>query len=374
MIIFVQNQVSQLDEPVYARMCELDESSCHVIYWNDYGIKRKEIDPELGRALNHADTLNYRYPYTWIDSRHHSWQKLYSETLALQPRLVVLSDIPRIARMKLALRLRANGITVALRSDKNSLSDTANTGLYKFFEQALTRLIFNALAPISQLTVQYYDWPKQRLCIPFPYTTNEKKFSPAMQIRLDGRKAIRKRFGLSKGDHVFLSAAKFVERENPWEIIKSFENVQRTRPNAALIAIGDGPLFSGVKAYCKDRNIHRVFFPGYVPFAELQDYFFAADTFLHFAKIEPWGVSPQDALIAGLGLITSVRVGSAQVHMTGPLNRFLIPLAQTEQYAERMIELSDQEDIYTLFESARQSAQEFTTAACAERWVRDLRR
>ena len=110
-------------------------------------------------------------------------------------------------------------------------------------------------------------------------------------------------------------------------------------------------------------------FPGFVPFRELQNYFFAADTFLHFAEREPWGVSPQDALIAGLGLVTSDRVGAGLVFLEGDLARFTVSLADHVAAVERMIELCDNPASTTLFAAARTKAEGYTVVSCARRWA-----
>lgn len=370
-LVFLQRQVSQLDEPVYSRIHEISPNRCHVIYWNNYGLKRKYVDPEMGVVPDFSEKEEFQYPRSWLDTKTHSALSIIREILLHQPDFVVLTDIPGRTRALLSLGLRARGVTTFLRSDKNQLSASARTGASLAFEQQIYKFVYNALAPVSPLTNQYYNWPSLRLSIEFPYTTNERKFAPPQDQRLASRQRIRAELGLGENVCVFLSAAKFVNRENPWGIIKSFEKTKTKRlMNTALVALGDGPLLDEITQYCRDRGLDNIFFPGYVPFARLQDYFFASDIFLHFAKVEPWGVSPQDALVAGLGLVASSWVGSANVLLQGPLSRFLVPLENTDEFPRRMIELANHPDIAGLFEPARNAANEFTVSSCAQRWAK----
>jgi hypothetical protein len=368
-IVFVQRDVSQLDEPVYAKIHQFDPQACAVIYWNDYGYSRQHPDPELGLVPDLSDSVAISYPRSWLDSRFHSTSTLLRAVASQAPRMVVASDIPQLDRLRMALKLRMRGIDTALRTDKNALSDGVNTGWKLAVERRLTRLAYAMLAPTSPLTSTYYDWVPSKRSIPFPYTTNAEKFAPAAAERLRHRRDIRARFGIDENAHVFLSAAKFVARENPWALIRSFEIVATRRPHTFLIALGDGPQLREIRNYCASRGLDRVLFPGFVPFRELQNYFFAADTFLHFAEREPWGVSPQDALIAGLALVTSDRVGAGLVFLQGDLARFVVPLSGAAAAVERMMELCDHPAGAALFAAARAKAEEYTVVSCARRWA-----
>ncbi len=368
-LVFVQRQVSQLDEPVYAKIHQLDPLACAVVYWNDYGYRRRNIDPELGIIPDLSDSFEANYQKFWIDSREHRLDAVVSLLRSLAPRIVVVSDLPLRDRLYLARKMRACGSRIAFRTDKNCLSERAYTGSALAAERRVARFTYDILAPASPLTRAYYAWPKDKPCLPFPYTTNEDKFTCSSEERLRHRREIRERLGIGENVHLFLSATKFMERENPWSLIRSFEKVAAARADAFLVALGDGPQLAGIKAHVAAHRPHRIVFPGFVPFSRLQDYFFAADSFLHFAGVEPWGVSPQDALFAGLGLVTSDRVGAAQVFLQGELRRFLIRFDDDEAAAERMIELCDERDVAGLFAPARAKTQEYTAMACAHRWV-----
>ena len=369
-VVVLQRQVSQLDEPVYARMHELDPASCAVVYWNDYGYTRKWVDPELGVVPDLADADALVYPKSWIDSRSNGRRVVEAALLAHRPSLVVVSDVPLQDRLRLALALRARGIKVAFRVDKNHLSEQPRRGLALMAERRVARYAFDILAPTSPLTNAYYAWAPDWPSIPFPYTTNERKFAPGPELRSSQRLAVRDRLGFAESNHVFLSAAKFTARESPWGLVASFAKVAATHPHVHLIALGDGPLLAEIKRHCSEQRLDRVTFPGFVPFRQLQDYFFAADTFLHLVGVGPWEVSPQDALIARLGLVTTDGVGSAQVLLQGPLRRFLVPRGNADAAAERMRELASRpHDGQYLFADARARTLDYTVEACARRWV-----
>jgi len=368
-VVFVQSQVSQLDEPVYARMHEISPDATSVIYWNDYGFSRKRIDPETGVVPDFVEPGMSNYPRQWIDSRSADYKAILAAILALKPTIVVLSDQPQVVRLWLAVWLRHHGVRVALRVDKNHLSERPRAGLALLAERQLVQRTFDVLAPTSSLTSTYYGWPSHRQLILAPYPTNERKFAPHPAVRLARRGNIRDELGIPPGAFVFLSATKFSARESPWELIESFAATTAALPDVHLIALGEGPLLPEIKRAATERGLSRISFPGFVPFRVLQDYFFAADAYLHFVAVGPWEVSPQDALAAGLGLITTKNVGSAQVFLKGELARFLVPFGDRAAAAARIIELATERCCTERFAPARGRTSEYTVAACAQRWV-----
>jgi glycosyltransferase involved in cell wall biosynthesis len=367
-IVFLQSQVSQLDQPVYARLHEIAPGKAGVVYWNDYGVLRRRVDPELGIVPDLVELDIPDYPWTWIDSRKGGYREVLDKVIASKPALVVLSDQRQIDRLRLALAIRRKGIKVALRSDKNYFSERPRSGLPLIAEQQFTRRTFDVMAPTSPLTLHYYNWPQHQPTVLSPYPTNEQKFSPRAEIKLQRRKTVRAELGISNDAFVFLSATKFSTRESPWELIESFAAMQTHCANVHLIAVGDGPMLSEIKQSCANRGITRVSFPGFVPFRELQNYFFASDVYLHLVSIGPWEVSPQDALVAGLGLVSTNNVGSANVFLKGELARFLVPFGDRASASARMTELVKTPNALEQFKPAKLLTEEYTVAATAMRW------
>lgn len=368
--VFLQRNVSQLDEPVYQRLHELDPHKFQVFYWNSYGFERALVDPETGLIPDFKLSRPFDYKKTWVDTGRHGVFSVFRKIYQSKPSLVVMSDIPRFERAILSILLRAVGCKTALRSDKNSISAKGRRKNAGVFERMFNLLVFNFLVPVSELTREYYSWPTNRVCVYFPYPTNEDIFSLGHSQQAEIRSQMRKKLGVGTDDYVFVSATKFVDRENPWSVIKGFERVYAKNPNTWLIALGDGELLQDIKNYCLDKKISHVLFPGFVPFRELPSYLFAADTFLHFPISEPWGASPQDALIAGLNLIASKDVGSAQVLLSGELDHFLIEATNITEAFERMDELCNGNQGPARFAPAHQNALEYTVSACAERWIK----
>lgn len=366
--LFIQCQASQLDAPFYGELARRIPGESLVILFNDSGNRRQDIDPELGFTPVFPD-LDEGYPTEWIAAGVAGLFKLMKRIAQLKPACVVVQDQPWREKIFLALFCRAMGICIAMRSDKNAISDGAHSGFSLWVERFLIKQLFNVLCPVSELTTTYYGWTEDRSVWLFPYCTNEKKFRPP-DDPTPVRRFIRSSFGIPEDAFVFLTVAKFVDRENPRGMIESFERIVVSHPNAWLLMVGAGPQFEEIRQYLSQQRIPNISFAGYVSYAVLEQYHFAADVFLHLAKCEPWGMSPQDALVSGMGLITSNKVGSGVRHLGKELCRFVVPLNDVNGAIERMAELIVLGKPQDLFQPARANVlRGFTTESLAMQWA-----
>lgn len=339
-----------------------------VILYNDSANVRRDIDPELGFTPVFPD-LDMDYITHWVNSGRGGVIRLIKKIIQLRPKWVILQDLRWTDKCVVALWCRFLGIGVAMRSDKNHLSEKVHSGFYLWCERFIVKILFDMLCPVSEMTTDYYKWPVDRPIQSFPYCTNEKKFTRPVSVSQVQRK-IRSFFGIPNDAFIFLSVVKFVDRENPRAVIKAFERVVKIYPNTWLLMVGAGPNLESDQFYVKNLAIPNIVFAGYVPYIELENYFFSADVFVHLARCEPWGISPQDALLTGLGLIASNKVGSAVCHLADGLSHFLVPVENVDTATNKMMELINHKNIQYLFEPAKAKVQDsFTTESVVKYWT-----
>ena len=141
-----------------------------------------------------------------------------------------------------AIRKR-DGFLLAVRSDKNKISQAANTGARLWLERQMYRLAFGALLGASELTFDYYSWKNQATRCLFPYSTDQRKFT----ARANERENMRHELGLTDDNFLFLAAVKFNQRENPFGIIEAFCQMAPDNPGVRLIVLGSGPQHAELK-------------------------------------------------------------------------------------------------------------------------------
>lgn len=312
-IIFVQSNPSQLDGPFYERLAEMCPGKVKVVLWNDFGTQRVRPDPEMG-IVPVFPKLTAQV-YEWIDRSKVSGRELARILHLMGAGMVVLQDQPWKDRAVIATALRAKGVNACLRSDKNFGSETARTGALRTMESLLVKLLFNQLAPISEHTQKYYSWPSEKAFF-FPYPTDEHKFAPPVERRNEIAKIVRERLGIASHKKVVLAVKKFHRRESPHLLLEAMSRLD-SKGEYSLILVGDGPLRGEVEARVKVGDLPDTQLTGYVPYSTLQDYFFAADMFVHVPEVGPWEISVTDALIAGLKVVTTDNVGAAVACMAG---------------------------------------------------------
>lgn len=291
----------------------------------------------------------------------------------LRPSMVVVQDQSWPTKMRIALACKRARIRVAMRSDKNDISSTARRGMPRWIEGFLVRGMFSHLAPVSTLTASYYGWGQEHTCWWFPNPSSSAKFRPtdgARSVR-QGKRAER---GISPTSFVFLLVAKFVPRENPVAVVRAFVQASQACRDIGLLVVGAGSLEKTLRDTVRAGGVEeRVWFTGYVPYAELHEYFWASDVLVHLAESEPWGLSPQDALVAGMGLITSNRVGVGRRLLLGALQRFVVAPNDVRATAALMVGLASEAGSLRQFTPAWKEARaQFTAESLAKEWASRL--
>jgi glycosyltransferase involved in cell wall biosynthesis len=274
------------------------------------------------------------------------------------PRIVVSVDLDLRAKLALSLFGKYKKFILAVRSDKNEISSTVKRGVPLLCERGVYRTFFGSLLGASDLTFRYYSWGNQNTRCLFPYATDERKFKKTSQERAHARE----RLDLVEANYVFLAAVKFHPRENPLGLIETFCQVAADSPTARLIVLGSGPEHTAAKEMVPVKFRHQVLLPGYIPYSELQAYFFAADAFVHLAECEPWGVSVQDALYCQLPVIATDRVGAAINFMRGGAKQFIVPRSDHRGAAELMRRLIHEPGLSELFSDAHRLVRDKFTA------------
>lgn len=335
-VIFLQANPSQLDGPFYGCLARLT-SDFGLLLLNGDRSARHEVDPELGFVPQFPDDP-CDYPRAVLPREQDGGIDAAIRLIRqMHPAMLVIQDQSWRGKIRLLRFCRSAGIAAAVRSDKNAISQTARTGMGHLVESCIFNALVRQLAPVSHLTTEYYRWKRPDRVWSFPYPSSTEKFAPGVDSQ-DHRSRLRMQLNISAKATVFLVVAKFVDRENVQASVRAFADAARSGLDMNLVLVGAGALDADLKRLARDLEVwDKVRFTGYVPFVELQHYFWATDVFVHLAKSEPWGASAQDALVARMGLITTNKVGAGVCHLTGKLARFVVPLDDTAAAAANML-------------------------------------
>jgi len=167
----------------------------------------------------------------------------------------------------------------------------------------------------------------------------------------DGAKCTRQ--NLAHSEHkIIMHMSNFRPLKNVPDVIKIFNIIQKTIPSR-LFLVGDGPDAGNAKNLARDLGIaDKVMFTGNQD--RVNNILPLADLFLLPSASESFGLAALEALSCGVPVVGSI-VGGLPELITDGLNGYLCPIGDTEQMAQRSIEILANESLNKkLSTSARQ--------------------
>ncbi len=153
-----------------------------------------------------------------------------------------------------------------------------------------------------------------------------------------------------------LASNRFIPRKNLSRLIEAFAasaESQSLQPKVDLCLLGDGELRRRLEALCDDLGLisldvapwddhahtepshkARVLFPGFRQIEELPRFYAHAMAFVHPALAEPWGLVINEAMAAGLPILSSSNVGAAEELVDDGVNGYCFDPTSTASIAQ----------------------------------------
>jgi glycosyltransferase involved in cell wall biosynthesis len=206
------------------------------------------------------------------------------------------------------------GAPLAVSSDVTPLSSLQDTTarLRRSLLEVLLRRMPAVLATGSQASDYYRSLgvAAERI-FRVPYVVDNDRIAASWRTFCARRRELRGRLGIPEDATVLLAVLKFVEREGVNRLAAAFSKITRHFPAVWLVIVGDGPLRGAVRRMACDQGLSRLILPGYQQYAELPAFYALSDALVHPGVQESWGVSINEAMVCGLPVIASDRVGAS---------------------------------------------------------------
>lgn len=226
----------------------------------------------------------------------------WRELSRFRPRLVILHGYNFPAAIAAWVWCRVHRCPYALRADSNPARTVAP------LRRLPKRVVVGMLVRHTQSVLvigtanrtyweRYGARPSQY--IDARYTVDPHPFATACA---DGDAVRGRRAELGAGNgRVFLFVGRLIPRKHARELCEAFERFVETHPEDLLVVAGDGPQREDVHASA--RRTSRIVHLGQVAHAELPAIFAAADVLVCPYESEPWGLTLNEGLAAGLALV-----------------------------------------------------------------------
>ncbi|MCX7046018.1 MAG: glycosyltransferase [Candidatus Sumerlaeota bacterium] len=130
-----------------------------------------------------------------------------------------------------------------------------------------------------------------------------------------------------RGKKVMLFVGRLAPEKNTGRLLEAFAQTHRQRPEAVLALVGDGPEKRRLEQQAAELGLEgAVIFAGHCDGARLHVWYLMAGAFILPSEYEPYGAVVNEALLAGLPVLCSSRVGARGLVREGVNGHIFDPL------------------------------------------------
>ncbi|MGI9625372.1 MAG: glycosyltransferase family 4 protein [Longimicrobiales bacterium] len=177
-----------------------------------------------------------------------------------------------------------------------------------------------------------------------PYAVDNARFLEKGAISAERREGVRRELGLRNDLPLVLSSGKLIPRKRPADLVRAVALLNGSGFDVQLAFIGSGPCLDSLREIAKGDHSDRVHFLGFRNQARLPELYGVADLFVLPSENEPWGLAINEAMCAGLPVVTTDEVGAAPDLVREGENGFIYPAGDVAELADcikRVLRRSD---------------------------------
>lgn len=228
----------------------------------------------------------------------------------------------------------------------------------KPFKKRFLPYLYNQVADMvlvpstaSKLFINSLGIPEESIALT-PYVV-DNDYIAEVALRSD-RSSIRADWQIPEDASVVVFCAKFISRKRPQDAIRAFAAAKV--PNSYLVMVGDGPMGESLKAEVQQLGIKdRVKFIGMVKYSYLPEVYAASDLLVFCSEHEPYGLPVNEAMICGIPVVVSDRIGARYDLVESGKTGFVYPCSNVDALAAILKDsLNNRETLKQMGEAARQ--------------------
>lgn len=182
-----------------------------------------------------------------------------------------------------------------------------------------------------QVYLDEYDVPNDRVFLA-PYAVDNQSFISAVNQCRPNRIRIKEELGIHEDLPVVLCVAAMQPVKRHPDLIQA---MQKIKTPARLVLVGHGPMLDEVTKLCRSL-LPDTLITGFVNQSDLPRYYAIADIFVLPSRSERFGLVVNEAMCAGLPIITSAGVAASRDLVYEGENGFSFPPGDTGLLAEKI--------------------------------------
>lgn len=178
----------------------------------------------------------------------------------------------------------------------------------------------------------HYGAPRERVFL-FPFAVDNDYFRVQTRRLRPLQSQLKRELGFAPDTVVILFVGHLVARKRPLDVLRAAERLDADA-RVGVLFVGDGPLRGELEACAAQQKRVRVICAGRRSQAELPRFYAAADLFVLPSEEDPWGAVVNEAMCAGLPVVTTSRVGAARDIVRAGENGFVYPAGDVRRLAD----------------------------------------
>ena len=303
-----------------------------------------------------------------LSHAHHEWRRggrIIRWMKQNHIKAVMLYGYNDLGRLRIIRWCRAHHIPCFLFGDSNIRGDLA-TGIKSLLKKiVVTRVVksCSGVMPCGTLGTEYfkkYGADPDRI-FPSPYEPDYALIRALPQSEID---AVRGKYGLNEGRRRIVFCARMVPVKRPDLLIDAFIAIAKQRPDWDLVMIGDGPLRASMTERVPPALRSRVIWTGFIDSQTTVGAFYrACDVLVLPSDYEPWALVINEAIAAGLAVISSDVVGAAADLVVEGVNGTIFPAGDGNALQRALLDVTASERIEALKAGSAQVLSEWRNRA-----------
>ncbi len=256
---------------------------------------------------------------------------------------VVLLGYADAARIRILRYTHRHGVPTFLFGDSNIRGDVAS-GLKAFIKrQVVSRVVrqCTGVMPCGTLGQEYFEkyGAKREQVFFFPYEPDYNLIQSMPQSQID---AVKAKYNLKDGRRRIVFSGRLVDVKRPDLLIDAFLAIAAERSEWDLVMIGAGVLQESLRNKIPAALSGRVIWTGFLDNqADVSAIYRACDILVLPSSYEPWALVINEAVAAGLAVISSDVVGAAAELVREGENGYLFPANDLSTLIDRLRKATD---------------------------------
>ncbi len=364
-LAIVTSHPIQYQAPLFRELARRPEVDLTVFFCSDHGL-REAFDSGFGQTFKWDMPLLEGYAYEFVPNRSPRPGVQAGFWGEVNPGLVT-----RLSRGKFDAVLvhgyayasswlafagaRLGRAALLMRMESHLLEPRAR------WKQGLKRLLLGPVlrsmdqcVPIGSLNHEYYrHYGVSPLRLTYsPYAVDEGLFRSESEHMRHSGLVLRRSLGLPETRPVVLFCAKLSPVKRPLDFLAALAACGgETRPHG--LVVGDGVLRGECEWFAKEHLAGCVTFAGFQNQAAIPRFYAAADLLVLPSGREPWGLVINEAMAAGLPVITTTVVGAAPDLVRHGETGFVFPVGDVPLLARLIQQALDPMLLPRLAQNAR---------------------